>query len=58
MTVYDSALFKVDLENYNGPLDTLLDLAKAQKVLSNHKLRTFEIGSIIKGNLKEQIQYS
>jgi len=34
------------------------DLAKAQKVLSNHKLRTFEIGSIIKGNLKEQIQYS
>ena len=33
------------------------DLAKAQKVLSNHKLRTFKIGSIIKGNLKEQIQY-
>ena len=33
------------------------DLAKAQKVLSNHKLRTFEIGSIIKCNLKEQIQY-
>ena len=28
----DSALFKVDIENYNGPLDTLLDLAKAQKV--------------------------
>ena len=33
------------------------DLAKAQKLLSHHKLRTFEIGSIIKGNLKEQIQY-
>ena len=33
------------------------DVAKAQKVLSNHKLRTFEIGSIINGNLKEQIQY-
>ena len=33
------------------------DLVKAQKVLSNHKLRTFEIGSIIEGNLKEQIQY-
>ena len=33
------------------------DLVKAQNVLSNHKLRTFEIGSIIKGNLKEQIQY-
>ena len=33
------------------------DLAIAQKLLSNHKLRTFEIGSIIKGNLKEQIQY-
>jgi segregation and condensation protein A len=28
----DSALFKVDIENYSGPLDVLLDLAKAQKV--------------------------
>ena len=28
----DSVFFKVDLENYNGPLDVLLDLAKAQKV--------------------------
>jgi segregation and condensation protein A len=28
----DSLLFKVDLDNYNGPLDVLLDLAKAQKV--------------------------
>ena len=28
----DSALFSVDIENYNGPLDVLLDLAKAQKV--------------------------
>tara|TARA_B100000963_G_scaffold322174_1_gene306026 strand:+ start:5073 stop:5813 length:741 start_codon:yes stop_codon:yes gene_type:complete len=28
----DSSLFQVDIENYNGPLDTLLDLAKAQKV--------------------------
>ena len=34
-----------------------LDLVKAQKILSSHKLLTFEIGSIIKGNLKEQIQY-
>ena len=25
-------LFEVDVENYNGPLDVLLDLAKAQKV--------------------------
>jgi segregation and condensation protein A len=25
-------LFKVDIDNYNGPLDVLLDLAKAQKV--------------------------
>lgn len=33
------------------------DLAKARKVLKNHKLRTFEIGSINKGDLKEQIQY-
>ena len=28
----DSELFKVDIENYNGPLEVLLDLAKAQKV--------------------------
>ena len=28
----DSVLFKVDIENYKGPLDTLLDLAKAQRV--------------------------
>ena len=28
----DSSLFKVEVENYNGPLDVLLDLAKAQKV--------------------------
>ncbi len=28
----DSSLFEVDIENYNGPLDALLDLAKAQKV--------------------------
>ena len=30
--VNDSALFNVQVENYNGPLDVLLDLAKAQKV--------------------------
>ena len=28
----NSSLFKVDVENYNGPIDVLLDLAKAQKV--------------------------
>ena len=28
----DSKLFKVDIENFKGPLDVLLDLAKAQKV--------------------------
>ena len=28
----ESALFKVNLDNYNGSLDILLDLAKAQKV--------------------------
>ena len=33
------------------------EISKAIKILSSHKLRTFEIGSIIKGNLKEQIQY-
>ena len=34
------------------------EVEKAKKVLSAHKLRTFEIGSIIKGSLKEQIQYN
>ena len=28
----NSVLFNVNINNYNGPLDTLLDLAKAQKV--------------------------
>ena len=28
----DSTLFKVDIENFKGPLDVLLDLAKTQKV--------------------------
>ena len=28
----DSILFNVDIDNYKGPLDVLLDLAKAQKV--------------------------
>ena len=32
MSVNDSNNFNVDLENYQGPLDVLLDLAKAQKV--------------------------
>ena len=32
MIVSDSALFNVDINNYKGPLDLLLDLAKAQKV--------------------------
>ena len=32
MSVSDSNNFNVDLENYQGPLDVLLDLAKAQKV--------------------------
>ena len=32
MTQNDSTLFSVDIENYNGPLDVLLDLAKSQKV--------------------------
>ena len=33
------------------------DVLKAKKILSKHKLRSYEIGSIIKGDLKEQIQY-
>ena len=32
MSDIDSNNFNVDLENYQGPLDVLLDLAKAQKV--------------------------
>ena len=32
MSNSDSSLFNVDINNYNGPLDILLDLAKAQKV--------------------------
>jgi segregation and condensation protein A len=32
MSITDSNNFNVDLENYQGPLDVLLDLAKAQKV--------------------------
>ena len=32
MSANDSELFNVDINNYNGPLDVLLDLAKAQKV--------------------------
>ena len=27
----DSSLFNVDVENYNGPLDVLLDLQKLKK---------------------------
>ena len=32
MSFNDSDFFNVQIENYNGPLDVLLDLAKAQKV--------------------------
>ena len=32
MSESDSVLFNVDIDNYNGPLDVLLDLAKTQKV--------------------------
>jgi len=32
MTENDSVLFNVEINNYNGPLEVLLDLAKAQKV--------------------------
>ena len=28
----NDSLFNVNIENYNGPLEVLLDLAKAQKV--------------------------
>ena len=29
----DNPLFEVDVENYNGPLDVLLDLAKPRKLI-------------------------
>tara|TARA_Y100000591_G_C21614142_1_gene584439 strand:- start:18 stop:758 length:741 start_codon:yes stop_codon:yes gene_type:complete len=32
MTINDSTLFEVNVENYKGPLEILLDLAKSQKV--------------------------
>ena len=32
MSLKDSVLFNVSIENYKGPLDVLLDLARAQKV--------------------------
>ena len=32
MSDNDSNNFNVDLDNYHGPLDILLDLAKSQKV--------------------------
>ena len=32
MNIIDSDNFEVDLNNFNGPLDVLLDLAKSQKV--------------------------
>ena len=34
------------------------EVEKAKEILSTHKLRAFEIGSITKGSLKEQIQYN
>ncbi len=34
------------------------EVPKAQKILSAHKLRSYEIGSITKGDLHEQIQYN
>ncbi len=32
MSDSNNSLFEIDIDNYNGPLDILLDLAKAQKV--------------------------
>jgi phosphoribosylformylglycinamidine cyclo-ligase len=34
------------------------EVSKAQKILSSYKLRSFEIGSITKGNLQGRIQYN
>ena len=34
------------------------EVLKAQKILSSYKLRSFEIGSITKGNFQERIQYN
>ena len=68
MTENDSSLFSVDIENYNGPLDILLDLAKSQKVnlenisinLSASKGRiedadfAVETGNLAKGQILQQ----
>ena len=32
----NNSLFEVDIDNYNGPLDVLLDLAKANPTISKH----------------------
>ena len=37
----DSTNFNVNLNNYQGPLDILLDLAKAQKVANEPQRNTF-----------------
>ena len=34
------------------------EVSKAQKILSSYKLRSFEIGSVTKGNLQGRIQYN
>jgi phosphoribosylformylglycinamidine cyclo-ligase len=34
------------------------EVSKAQKILSSYKLRSFEVGSITKGNLQGRIQYN
>jgi phosphoribosylformylglycinamidine cyclo-ligase len=34
------------------------EILKAKKILSAHKLRSFEIGKITKGSLQERIQYN
>ena len=32
MQFHEKEKFKIDIDNYSGPLEVLLDLAKAQKV--------------------------
>ena len=47
MSFNDSEFFNVQIENYNGPLDVLLDLAKAQKVNLEKNLQKFYMEALL-----------
>ena len=53
MSFNDSEFFKVQIENYNGPLDVLLDLAKAQKV-NLEKISITKLADQFNGYIKNE----